>query len=196
MSWSRARVGRALMHGFRNNDQSYLAYLLPPEQADGDHDEVDEGDAVSLEWVREYAYELKRDDRSARKDVPYVFAMGGDTVTYNPIESRIAMSRKHFRTRAARPSQTTVTRVGLDDDDRDRIAKRRELLLVGDPTQLRLTHRAPEEAADAEPEQPLLQDVPAGGAGEGREGDAGAGSKPGGGDDDDDDDKMIDDDED
>ena len=69
----------------------------------------------------------------------FFFAFGDGAVVYNPIESRIGMTRKMFRSRAARPSRTTVTRRQFEEGELNTHAERRKLLMNSE--QLALTYQ-------------------------------------------------------
>jgi len=86
---------------------------------------------VELEWVREYAYVLKKEDEdeSKKKGQAYCIAVDGKTACFNPINSRIALTRKNYRSKAARPSQIHLSRRALDEVETKEQGERKELLM-------------------------------------------------------------------
>ena len=101
--------------------------------------------------MREYAYTVTRLGTKEGKDESYYLAVGPGGAIYNQIESKIAMSRKHYRTKAARPSAITFTRRVFDQAEAEEHMERRKRLM-GPNDQLRLTGptASTADAADAD----------------------------------------------
>lgn len=92
-------MGRAVVKGSstaadaQTPAQQFVAYLLPKEEGADEADYMENGG--ELEWVREYAYEVKRE---AEGD-SYFLVMGSNEVAYNEFSSKIAATRKAFQRR-------------------------------------------------------------------------------------------------
>ena len=97
--------------------------MLPPAREEGADEALEED--VPLEWVREYQYTLAKRDTSAQDT--YYLAIGETVASYNPIESRIAMARKSYRTKSARPSPITFSRRTVNEDEAESQNQRRLL---------------------------------------------------------------------
>jgi len=163
VAYARERIGRALCKGFSRKEQDknemYLAYMLPPAREEGADEALEED--VPLEWVREYQYTLAKRDTSAQDT--YYLAIGETVASYNPIESRIAMARKSYRTKSARPSPITFSRRTVNEDEAESQNQRRLLLRgPGDTGPLRITHSVAPAAAEDEDEAAPAADEPDG----------------------------------
>lgn len=163
VAYARERIGRALCKGFSRKEQDknemYLAYMLPPAREEGADEALEED--VPLEWVREYQYTLAKRDTSAQDT--YYLAIGETVASYNPIESRIAMARKSYRTKSARPSSITFSRRTVNEDEAESQNQRRLLLRgPGDTGPLRITHSVAPAAAEDEDEAAPAADEPDG----------------------------------
>jgi hypothetical protein len=163
VAYARERIGRALCKGFSRKEQDknemYLAFMLPPAREEGADEALEED--VPLEWVREYQYTLAKRDTSAQDT--YYLAIGETVASYNPIESRIAMARKSYRTKSARPSSITFSRRTVNEDEAESQNQRRLLLRgPGDTGPLRITHSVAPAVAEDEDEAAPAADEPDG----------------------------------
>jgi len=134
-----SRVTRAVVKGFSQKEASeapgqYVAYLLPKSDA-ADEDDRNAEEEVELEWVREYAYEVKRE---AEGD-SYFLVVGEHEVAYNEFSSKIAATRKAFRRIHARPTSVSLTRREADDVEQEEQNLRRQRLMIEGPRLL--THK-------------------------------------------------------
>jgi len=135
---SRQRVSQALVKGYKGSreqgEQPHFAYLLPKEDGEA-------GEELALDWVREYAYDVKRE----AEDAAFFFAVLPDRVVYNEVSSKISLTRKTFRDVGARPSAVTVRRRALDEaEEAEHVSRRRKIATE----QLRITHQPLAEMTD------------------------------------------------
>jgi len=162
--YARDRVARALVKGSSTQPRDgvpatqYVAYLLPKDKkaAGGEGDEEAERETeaeaaqaeaedeeagvarTELEWVREYAYEVIRQEEGAA----YFFVMGSESVVYNECASRISLTRKALCEVSARPSEVVLKRRALEEHEQAEHDTRRQKLAAD---MLRLTHRADDD---------------------------------------------------
>jgi len=144
----RHRVGQAIVKGSATQareghaPQQYVAYLLPKEGGEGSEGEgADGGEAArssdepkQYEWIREYAYEVRREHEGES----YFFAMQPDRVVYNEFSSKMNLTRKTFRAASARPKEITLSRRELAEDESEEHSTRRQRLTEH---RLRITQR-------------------------------------------------------
>jgi hypothetical protein len=113
----------------------FLAYLLPKPEVEGAEQE--------LEWVREYAYELRPKDIDT---AGYFLNFHEGQVVYNEYASKIALTRKTFQNvMATRPSRITISRRELEEEEVNarKIEKEKvSYLLLPPQAVLALTHQA------------------------------------------------------
>lgn len=134
VTYSRSRVGKALVKGFAmpavagGASEQYVAYMLPGEGDEG------EGDAEesALQWVREYKYQIGNNEDC------YFLSMQPDCVAYNEFSSKIALKRKAFRQTVDRPSAISLARREVNEEETSEMSNRRQRLCH--TSQLRLTH--------------------------------------------------------
>lgn len=136
------RVSQAVVKGFSQpgNAQStptpYLAYMLPAEgSSEGEEAEPRAENEVGLDWVREYAYEVKQGQESDS----YFLVVSESAVSYNEFTSKIAANRKAFRRIDARPTSVTLARREADEKEEEEQRARVQRLLIEGPRLL--THR-------------------------------------------------------
>jgi len=110
--------------------QRYVAYLLPKSEPVEGAGAYAEGE---MEWVREYAYTVSRDDGNA----PYFFVVRDGSVVYNEIEKQMNLSRKPFCEPRSRPSEVFLKRRELEPAEQEEHSARRQKLTSN---LLRLTH--------------------------------------------------------
>jgi len=137
------RCADALIKGFATKEQvgateikhDFLAYLLPKPEV--------EGAVQELEWVREYAYELRPKDIDT---AGYFLNFHEGQVVYNEYASKIALTRKTFQNvMATRPSRITISRRELEEEEvhARKIEKEKVSYLLPPPQAvLALTHQA------------------------------------------------------
>lgn len=137
--------------------ENFVAYLLPklslaqqqlgggmlwPEEMAALQAEVDaevwatEGcAAVDLEWVREYAYEVKSEADS------YFFGIEPEMAVYNAFSSRMMVTRKTFCTQRCKPSRVTLGRRRHTQAEQGELSSRRQALMLEGHSQLQLEQR-------------------------------------------------------
>lgn len=147
--YTRQRVSHAMVKGRSTQDtqgqasQTFVAYLLPkatsaedPAESQGDDVASHQGEGTpgptQLEWVREYAYEVKRES----EDDAFFFIVQGDCVEFNELSTKMALTRKSFQPTSARPSEIVLRRrKPLEDEERqqkerlERLGSRQRLLM-------------------------------------------------------------------
>jgi len=146
--YSPARVRKALMRGFSQAatgdtpQRSYVAYLLP--QSGKDADGITSGEAQELEWVREYGHAIKNiaegEGEELAEGAVFYFAEGSQQVVYNQMMRKMDVTRRRFRSIAARPSSIRLTRRALAEDEEEERQARRQRISAN--STLLLTHQA------------------------------------------------------
>ena len=74
-----------------NGDTSFLAYMVPKKKS---QEENQEGQEIDYEWVREYSFEMKKGSSFADA---FFFTLESDQATYNPIKTRINLTKLKYK---------------------------------------------------------------------------------------------------
>lgn len=100
--------------------EKFIGYMVPkPEELERNFYEDD--DEVSYTWVREYHWELRRDEERSM----YVFCFGEDSVHYLPLPNKLVLQKKKAKDGKSK----------YDTEDKDFPIPERVTVMRRDPTQ-------------------------------------------------------------